>query len=119
MSVTVRNVVTSMRLMSSVDWTKFFESVSLVDEELRVKSNFAAMDFSTRDSYRHAIEELARGSAHTEIEIARTGNSSSTGRRRRQRELSRTGSRILPYLEGARPAFEKHLGFHVPLQVAD
>src|ERR1041385_8588378 len=72
MSVTVRNVITSMRLMSSVDWIKFFENVSPVDALLCANSNFAAMDFSTRDSYRHAIEELARGSVHTEIEVTRS-----------------------------------------------
>ena len=37
-SVTVRNVITSMRLLSDVDWPEFFESVSLVDEVLRSKS---------------------------------------------------------------------------------
>ena len=31
MNVTVRNVITSMRLMSAFDWAEFFESVSLVD----------------------------------------------------------------------------------------
>ena len=35
MNVTVRNVITSMRLMSALDWAEFFESVSLVDEVLR------------------------------------------------------------------------------------
>ena len=69
-NVTVRNVITSMRLMSAVDWAEFFESVSMVDAVLRVESDFAAMDFATRDRYRHAIEKLARGSAHTEIEVA-------------------------------------------------
>ena len=71
MNVTVRNVITSMRFMSAVDWADFFESVSHVDAVLRENSNFAAMDFPTRDRYRHAIEELARGSGHTEIEVAR------------------------------------------------
>ena len=71
MNVTVRNVITSMRLMSAVDWAEFFESVSQVDAVLRANSNFAAMDFPTRDLYRHAIEELARGSGRTEIEVAR------------------------------------------------
>ena len=31
-NVTVRNIITSMRLLSDVDWPEFFESVSLVDE---------------------------------------------------------------------------------------
>src|SRR5580692_2382064 len=39
-NVTVRNVITSMRLLSDVDWPEFFESVSLVDELLRSKSGF-------------------------------------------------------------------------------
>ncbi|MFI5387048.1 MAG: hypothetical protein ACHQ50_13120 [Fimbriimonadales bacterium] len=72
MNVTVRNAITSMRLMSAVDWAELFESVSLVDAVLRADSNFAEMDFPTRDRYRHAIEELARGSAHTELDIARS-----------------------------------------------
>jgi cyclic beta-1,2-glucan synthetase len=71
MSVTVRNIITSMRLTSAFDWQTFFESVSLVDEILREGSNFGGMDFETRDQYRHAIEDLSRGSRYNEIEIAR------------------------------------------------
>ena len=71
MTVTVRNIVTSMRLTSAFDWQEFFESVSLIDAILREGSNFAEMDFATRDYYRHAIEDLSRGSKLSEIEIAR------------------------------------------------
>ena len=70
MNVTVRNIITSMRLMSAFNWKEFFESVSLVDEILREETKFAEMDFSTRDSYRHAIEDLSKGSIHSEIEVA-------------------------------------------------
>src|SRR5438105_15861689 len=49
MNVTVRNVITSMRLMSALDWAELFESVSLVDETLRAGAAFTAMDFPTRD----------------------------------------------------------------------
>jgi cyclic beta-1,2-glucan synthetase len=70
-NVTVRNIITSMRLLSDVDWPEFFESVSLVDELLRSESDFAAMDFASRDLYRLAIEQLARGSKQTELAIAR------------------------------------------------
>ena len=71
MNVTVRNVITSMRLISAFDWAEFFESVSLVDAVLWADTGFAAMDFATRDRYRHAIEELSRGSEHSELEVAR------------------------------------------------
>ena len=70
-NVTVRNIITSMRLISDVDWAELFESVSLVDDMLRAGSDFADMDFPTRNLYRSAIEELARGSKLTELEIAR------------------------------------------------
>ncbi|MDE3115046.1 MAG: glycosyl transferase, partial [Pseudomonadota bacterium] len=69
-NVTVRNIITSMRLISDVDWVEFFESVSLVDVRLRAASNFADMDFPTRNHYRNAIEELARGSKCPELDIA-------------------------------------------------
>jgi cyclic beta-1,2-glucan glucanotransferase len=69
-NVTVRNLITSMRLLSDVDWPEFFESVSLVDDVLRSGGDFAALDFPTRDLYRRAIERLARGSKLTELEIA-------------------------------------------------
>jgi len=71
MNTTVRNVITSMRLLTSMDWAQYFEDVSAVDEILRAGSGFAAMDFATRDLYRHAIEQLARGSGHAEVEVAR------------------------------------------------
>ena len=69
-SVTIRNVITSMRLMSSIDWREVFEGVSPVDAVLRSSSNFASLDFPTRELYRHAIEDLARGSGLTETDIA-------------------------------------------------
>ena len=70
MNVTVRNVITSMRLISAVDWPGFFEGVSLVDAALREKTNFAALDFPTRDLYRRAIETLAQEARRDEVEIA-------------------------------------------------
>ena len=70
-SVTVRNIITSMRLISDVDWPELFESVSLVDDVLAAGSAFRDMDFPTRNLYRSAIEELARGSDRTELDVAR------------------------------------------------
>ncbi len=71
MNATVRNVITSMRLISASDWAAFFESVSPVDGELAAHPGYREMDFATRDLYRHAVEDLARGSHCSEIEVAR------------------------------------------------
>ncbi|MYZ44947.1 GH36-type glycosyl hydrolase domain-containing protein [Schauerella aestuarii] len=68
-NVSVRNVITSMRLISDIDWADWFESVSLVDERLRRASPFADMDFATRNRYRSAIEQLARGAPLSELDI--------------------------------------------------
>jgi len=69
-NVTIRNVITSMRLMSAIDWRELVESVSLVDSVLRAESNFAELNFTTRDQYRRAIEAMARRSEHSEMEVA-------------------------------------------------
>ncbi|HEY5347708.1 MAG TPA: glucoamylase family protein, partial [Rhizomicrobium sp.] len=70
-NVTVRNVITGMKLLSAIDWAEFVEEVSLVDIVLRQGSAFEAMDFPTRDRYRRVIEKLARRSPLDEITVAR------------------------------------------------
>ncbi|MEQ8768287.1 MAG: glucoamylase family protein [Planctomycetota bacterium] len=69
-TATVRNIINSMRWMSSIDWLELVEDVSLVDEVLRTASTFSAMDFATRDEYRKQVELLSRGSASSETDVA-------------------------------------------------
>ncbi|PYU22271.1 MAG: phosphorylase [Acidobacteria bacterium] len=122
MSVSVRNIITSMRLVSAFDWQEFFESVSLVDEILRNDTPFADMDFSTRDDYRHAIENLSRGSSHSEIEVARRVvrrvkqgiiDSSEGPRNAGKLSAERQAETGYHLISRGRPAFEHELGFHV------
>lgn len=110
-NVTVRNVITSMRLMSAIDWADFFESVSLVDAQLRAGSDFAAMDFPTRDHYRHAIEALARGSGRTELEV--TARVLQATRRADATDL-RAQDPGYHLVSTGRAAFETELGFRAP-----
>jgi cyclic beta-1,2-glucan synthetase len=71
--VTVGNIITSMRLLSTLDWRDFFETVSLIDPELAKDPAgvYAQMDFATRDRYRHVVERISKRSIQTEQEIAR------------------------------------------------
>ena len=69
-NLTMRNIITSMRAISAFDWPRFVEDVSLVDCCLREHEGYSGMDFLTRDRYRHAIEELAKRSPYTELQIA-------------------------------------------------
>ena len=121
-NVSVRNIITSMRLISEFDWQQFVESVSLVDEILRNDTNFASMDFPTRDIYRHAIEDLARGSNHSELEVARrvvrrvkqaasgTSDGAHDGDKSNQDRLMEPGYYLI---SRGRPAFEQELSFRV------
>jgi cyclic beta-1,2-glucan synthetase len=69
----IGNIITTMRLLSSIDWPLFFERVSLVEQILREDpaGAYARMDFPTRDRYRHSVEELARGAKQSEAAVAR------------------------------------------------
>ena len=69
-NVSVRNIITSMRVISAFDWEWFVEQVSLVNAALSKSADFNNMDFPTRDRYRHGIEDLAKGSGLAEIEVA-------------------------------------------------
>jgi cyclic beta-1,2-glucan synthetase len=136
-NATVRNIITSMRWMSSIDWLEFFESVSLVDEELRANETFQAMDFATRDEYRKQVEFLSRGSGQPEIEVARKAvllARQAAEERRRQHipaangDCSGTESQPVAGLERAaedpgfyllsrgRRKFERQLGFRADLR---
>lgn len=71
--VTVADIITSMRLLSTLDWRTFFRRTSLVqqvlaDDPARV---FDRMDFPTRDRYNHVIERIAKRTGASETEIAR------------------------------------------------
>ena len=71
--VTVGNIITSMRLFSSLDWRDFFEDVSLVDPLLSEDpaGAYAQMEFASRDRYRHVVERIAKRTRSDELEVAR------------------------------------------------
>ncbi|HEX6260778.1 MAG TPA: glucoamylase family protein, partial [Woeseiaceae bacterium] len=120
MNVTVRNVITSMRLISAFDWADFFESVSLVDAILWTHTGFAAPDFATRDRYRRAIEELSRGSLHDEREVARRAVSHAQRARATAQEVDPAADRRADpgyyLIANGRVAFEQELGVRMPLK---
>jgi len=70
--VMVGNLITSMRLLSDLDWRDFFEGVSLVDPILArdPAGAYSRMDFATRNRYRHVIERLSKRSKVSEIDVA-------------------------------------------------
>jgi hypothetical protein len=71
--ISMGNSIASLRLLGAIDWRTFVESLSVVERVLRIEPGncYAAMDFATRDHYRHAIEDIARRSRQTELAVAR------------------------------------------------
>ena len=69
---TIANGIGSLRLLARLDWRDVFETVSLVEDSLRADPTdiYRRMDFGTRDRYRHVVEEIARRSHKTELEVA-------------------------------------------------
>jgi cyclic beta-1,2-glucan synthetase len=70
--VSIANIITSMRLLSSIDWKIFFESISLVDRILESdpEGSYGRLDFVTRDRYRHVVEKIAKKASVSELNVA-------------------------------------------------
>ncbi len=66
------NLIGSLRLISTFDWSEFFESVSLVEQVLQrdPASVYGQMDFRSRDRYRHAVEEMAEPTGEGQLRVA-------------------------------------------------
>ena len=108
MNVTVRNVITSMRMVSMLNWPEFFETVSPVDAIFRSGSDFAAMDFPTRDLYRRAIEHLSRTSDHDETDVTkRVVQTAKRGASARERDPG------YYLIDKGRDGFEKEIGARI------
>ncbi len=119
MNVTVRNVITSMRFVSMINWAEFFESVSPVDAVLREASGFAEMDFATRDLYRRAIEQLSRRSDASETEVAARAIAAAAdagaATSEKDRALRPECDPGYHLIAKGRRALEKELGCRIPL----
>ena len=101
--VSVSNSIGSLRLLGTLDWREFVEALSLVEQTLRgdPAAAYAGMDFASRDSYRHAVETIAKASGCSEdavagqaVALARLGSGAGepgAGRR------SRGPCRLLPH----------------------
>ncbi len=71
--VSMSNSFGSLRFLGAMDWHEFVETMSVVDQTLGEDTGgfYRRMDFTTRDRYRHVIEEIAKGSGLSEAEVAR------------------------------------------------
>ncbi len=70
--VSCGNAITSLRLCVALDWSQYFERVSLVEQVLQrdPAGVYGKMDFATRDRYRQAVEELAEPTGEAQVRVA-------------------------------------------------
>ncbi len=115
--VSTANAFGSLRAISRIDFTKIFETVSLVDAELRndPAGVYAHSDFATRDQCRRAVERVAAESGVSELDVARRA----TALAARQPESSSAQNTHAPYylLAEGLAELETSVGARVPLQI--
>ena len=72
-SVCTANAFGSLRALSRIEFADLFESVSLVEAELRTDPGtvYAHSDFPTRDRCRRVVERISRHSGVGELDVAR------------------------------------------------
>lgn len=70
--VSVSNSIGTLRFIGATDWREFVETLSSVEKVLRqdITGIYPLMDFSTRDRYRHVIENISKSGALSETEVA-------------------------------------------------
>ena len=70
--ISMGNSITSLRLCATLDWNLYVEHVSLVEQILHrdPSGTYARMEFTSRDRYRHAVEELADATGEAQVRVA-------------------------------------------------
>lgn len=117
-TVTVRNIITSMRVMAEIDWSVLFEKMSPVDDLLAANDTYRAMDFASRNHYRTAIEALARSSPLSEIEVAARALQAAGKARFADGTIDpRRGDPGYYLVAAGRPLLEAQIGYHAPIRV--
>jgi cellobiose phosphorylase len=114
--VSMGNSVTSLRTLSTGDWTPFIESQSATEAALRRDplGTYPAMDFHSRDTYRHVVERLAKWSRRPEPEVAAEAVRLAA-EDLRQPEGDRRRGHVGYYLVSAGlPELERALGLRLP-----
>ncbi|HSK48217.1 MAG TPA: glucoamylase family protein, partial [Coriobacteriia bacterium] len=70
--ISIANAITTIRFLDALEWREFFERVSLVESILSddPAQTYSVMDFTSRDRYRHALEQMARRTNRNEVALA-------------------------------------------------
>jgi len=106
--VSIGNSIGSLRFLSVMDWREFVETMSIVEQVLRTDpaNVYAAMDFVTRDRYRHSVEAMARQSGIAEDAVAQAAIQLATEATHREDMTARTTHVGYYLVDKGRPLLE-------------
>jgi cellobiose phosphorylase len=117
--ISIANSIGSLRFIGAMDWKNFVELLSVVEQTLRADpmAMHAGQDFATRDSYRHVIEDVARGCTHSpcsELAVARAAIALAQAAARRLGIHDRSAHVGYYLIDHGRPSLERAVGYRVP-----
>ncbi len=117
--ISIANSVSSLRLISAIDWGRFVEDLSLVEQTLRQDPArvYGSQDFLTRDRYRHAVEAVTRGTERSELEVAQAAVRLAQAAEQDAGAGDRTAHVGYYLINKGRPALERVVESKVPLDV--
>ena len=106
------NAITSCRRLTQIEWRGLVESVSRAHAELSQDPAeiYPYMDFETRNGYRGAVEQIAKGSDQPELEVI--AQLMELAQERRDEVERHVGYYLV---DEGRAGLEKKLGCRVPL----
>ncbi len=110
--ISIANSIGSLRFIGAMDWKTYVESLSVVERVLREDPSgmHAHQDFSTRDRYRHVIEDMARGSALDEMAVAREAIILAQAAVAKQGQQDRSAHVGYYLIDHGRPQLERAVG---------
>ncbi|KAA3627887.1 MAG: cyclic beta 1-2 glucan synthetase [Proteobacteria bacterium] len=120
--ISIANSIGSLRFIGAMNWRDYVESLSVVEQTLREDpaGMHASQDFATRDRYRHVIEDVARGcahSSHSELAVAREAIALARAAAERLDSNDRTAHVGYYLVDHGRRALEHAVGCHLPWKV--
>ncbi|OYY95982.1 MAG: cyclic beta 1-2 glucan synthetase [Hydrogenophilales bacterium 28-61-23] len=115
--VSISNSIGSLRLLGTMDWREFVEAMSAVEQILRMDPGaaYAGMDFASRDSYRHCIEEIAKTSELSEDAVASRAIELARGSAARSGAADRSAHVGYYLIDRGRPELESATQARLPL----
>jgi len=110
--ISIANSIGSLRFIGAMDWRDYVESLSIVELTLRKDppGMHAVQDFATRDRYRHVIEDLARGSLRSELQVAQSALGLAQAAAEQLGSGDRTAHVGYYLIDQGRPLLEQALG---------